>query len=160
MSQLTISYNNIMSLQNLISTLDDNKQNISEGLYLSLCNSLKELHEAGEGMYLVQYYEYGPRPCEDQLCFLTLKTKIMYRGYDSFSEPLEERRAGVQWRKNLLPLNENGIIPPPGSIFEACEEDVLIVIQNCYPFHSIEGQQAMQRYRQDHCNGFQGFFFI
>eukprot|EP01048_Picozoa_sp_COSAG05_P041411 COSAG05_NODE_21775_length_269_cov_0.900000_1_plen_58_part_01 len=47
-----------MSLQKLQAVLDEHKADVGDGAYLSLCNSLKELHDSTEGFYVVQYYEY------------------------------------------------------------------------------------------------------
>lgn len=72
-----------MSLQQLQAILDDNKQDIPEGVYLSLCNNLKELHEAAEGIYIVQYFEYfqiEPLRSFQQMETLPLNTYIMYLG--------------------------------------------------------------------------------
>ena len=53
-----------MSLEQLMSVIDQHKSEIPEGAYLELCNVAKAVHEAGAGagptenLFVVQYQEY------------------------------------------------------------------------------------------------------
>ena len=47
-----------MSLHEMQTILDENKQDMREGAYLSLCNNLKRLHEYSDELYVVTYFEY------------------------------------------------------------------------------------------------------
>ena len=138
--------------------LDEHKTEMPEGVYLSLCNVAKGLHESTEDIYVVQYYEYGYDRTKHNIMMNTCieRTSIMRRGKpaDTSNDILGERHACVQFRDyHVLPLNEDGTVPTAGTAFEMVDSadlDSIVVIQGCYPLHSVEGEQAMERFRQDH----------